>query len=220
VLTAAAGLLAACAHDTYQPEPLRVEAPAGPTAFHDCELDDGSTVPSDFPKGALAPVGPAEHALACGLSGQLAALGEPSFFPLSPSAEVYRVLWIRSDGHPVSVRLDRQGDGGQIRAAQTSGKGLAPAGELLEESTALATPATVRSVVISADAARFWATAPAPAPLPTSDRGSTWIFEGVRAGQYRVRLFRRDTLAMDPAYSALARTMIGVSGLHIQGAVY
>jgi len=216
----AATLAAACAHDAYQPEPLRVQAPAGPTAFEDCALDDGSTVPSAFPKGSLAPVGPAEHALGCGLSAQLAALGEPSLFPLSPSAEVVRVLWIRSDGHPVSVRLDRQGDVGQLRGAQTAGKGLSPTGELLEESTAAASPATVRSVVAGAEAARFWAAPPAPAALPASDQGSTWVFEGVRAGQYRVRVFQRDTLARDPAYTALARTLIGASGLHIQGAVY
>ena len=45
----AATLAAACAHDAYQPEPLRVQAPAGPTAFEDCALDDGSTVPSALP---------------------------------------------------------------------------------------------------------------------------------------------------------------------------
>jgi len=216
----ALGLLAGCAHDAYQPEPVRVEAPVGPAVFDDCELDDGSTVPAAFPKGALAPPGPASHALACGLSGQLAALGEPSLFPLSQTAEVYRVICIRADGHPVSVRLDRQGSGGQLRAAQTSAKGLAPPGDLLEESTTVAPPETVRSVLGEVQAARFWVGSPIPAALPASDHGSTWIFEGVRAGQYRARIFQRDTLAKDPAYTALARTLIGASGLHIQGAVY
>jgi hypothetical protein len=220
VLVGAASLLAACAHETYQPEPARVEAPAGSATFDDCDLGDGSSVPSDFPRGALAAPGPAEHALGCGLSAQLAALGEPSLFPLSQSTEVYRVIWIRADGHPLSVRLDRQGPGGQLRGAQTAGKGLASAGDLLEESTGVATPETIRGVVGDVEAARFWAAPAAPAALPASDGGSTWIFEGVRAGQYRARVFQRDTLARDPAYGALARALLGASGLHIQGAVY
>jgi hypothetical protein len=220
LLVAGASVLAGCAHETYQPAPARVEAPAGPVAFDDCELADGSTVPSEFPKGALAPAGSAESALACGLSAQLAALGEPSFFPLSQSAEVYRVLWIRSDGHPVSVRLDRQGSAGQLRGAQTSGKGFAPPGDLLEETTGAATPDLVRMALTGVEAAHFWATSPPPAAVPAADHGSTWVFEGVRAGQYRARVFQRDTLARDPAYNSLARTLLGASGLHIQGAVY
>jgi hypothetical protein len=52
------------------------------------------------------------------------------------------------------------------------------------------------------------------------DRGSTWIFEGVRGGTYRVRAFQRETLAKDPAYTSLAHTLVRASGLHIQGTVY
>jgi len=98
-------LLSGCAHETYQPAPARVEPPLGQVVFEDCELGDGSSVPSDFPRGSLAPPAAAEHGFACALSAQLSALGEPSLFPLPRNAEVYRVLWIRSGGHPVSVRL-------------------------------------------------------------------------------------------------------------------
>ena len=118
-------LTAGCAHDVYQPDPVRVEAPPGQSVFEDCELGDGSSVPSDFPRGSLAPAGTSEHALGCGLSSQLNALGEPSLFPLPRAAEVYRVLWLRSGAHAVSVRFERQGDAGQLRGAQTGGKGSA-----------------------------------------------------------------------------------------------
>jgi hypothetical protein len=217
------GLLAlagGCAHDAYQPAPPRVEAPAGPVTFEDCELGDGSTVPSHYPKGSLAPAGPPEHALGCGLSGQLNSLGEPSLFPLPRATEVYRLLWLRSGGHPVSVRFERQGDTGQLRGAQTSGKGLGEPGDLLEESSAVVSPSQVQELVARLDAAHFWAQPPAPEKVPSIDSGSLWVFEGARAGQYRVRIFQREALARDPAFSALARTLLAVSGLHLQGGVY
>jgi hypothetical protein len=217
------GLLAlavGCAHEVYQPAPPRVEAPAGPAVFEDCGLGDGSTVPSDFPKGSLAPPGGPEHALGCGLSAQLNALGEPSLFPLPRGAEVYRVLWIRSGGHPVSVRFERQGDTGQLRGAQTRGKGLSEPGDILEESSAVVSPAQVQELVARLDAAHFWAPQPAPATVPSIESGSLWVFEGARAGEYRVRIFQRDALARDPAFGSLARTVLADSGLHLQGDVH
>ena len=213
-------LAAGCAHEAYQPPPARVEAPVGSASFEDCELGDGSSVPSHFPKGSLAPAGAPEHALGCGLSGQLHALGEPSLFPLPRGAEVYRVLWLRSGGHPVSVRFERQGDAGQIRGAQTAGKGLGDPGELLEESSAVASPAQVRELVARIDAARLWGPPSAPGTVASIDSGSLWVFEGARAGDYRVQIFQREALARDPAFDALARVLLAASGLHVQGAVY
>jgi len=204
-------LAAGCAHEAYQPPPARVEAPVGSASFEDCELGDGSSVPSHFPKGSLAPAGAPEQALGCGLSGQLHALGEPSLFPLPRAAEVYRVLWLRSGGHPVSVRFERQGEVGQIRGAQTAGKGLGDPGDLLEESSAVASPAQVRDL---------WGPPSAPGTVASIDSGSLWVFEGARAGDYRVQIFQREALARDPAFDALARVLLAASGLHVQGAVY
>lgn len=212
--------LAGCAHETYQPPPARVEPPAGQVEFDDCRLEDGSTVPSDFPRGSLGQPGAAEHALACSLSGQLAALGEPSLYPLPRNAEVYRVLWIRAGAHPVSVRFERQASTGQIRGAQSTGKGLAAPGDLLEESSSVASPDQTRDVLARAEAARIWTPSPAPATVPGADAVSIWVFEAARSGEYRARVFQRETLARDPAFNTLARTLVGTSGLHIEGAVY
>ncbi|HEY1332719.1 MAG TPA: hypothetical protein VGF31_00600 [Myxococcaceae bacterium] len=212
-------VVAGCAHDSYQPDPVRVEAPTG-HVFEDCELGDGSSVPSDFPRGSVAPAGSSEHALVCGLSSQLNALGEPSLFPLPRSAEVYRVLWLRSGGHPVSVRFERQGDAGQLRGAQTGGTGLGDPGELLEESSAVASPAQVGDLVARIEATHLWGPPASPAKLPSIDSGSLWVFEGARGGQYRVRILQRDGLAQDPAFGALGRALLAASGLHVQGGVY
>lgn len=213
-------LAAGCAHDTYQPAPARVEAPAGASAFEDCELGGGSSVPSDYPKGSLGPAGALEHGLACGLSGQLDALGEPSLFPLPRTAEVYRLLWLRSGRHPVSVRFERQGESGQLRGAQTAGTGLGDPGELLEESSAVASLAQVQDILGRVETSHFWGAPSAPGAVPSLDSGSLWVFEGARAGDYRVRVFEREALARDPAFSALARTLLAASGLHVQGGVY
>jgi len=168
----------------------------------------------------LGPAGPAEHSLACGLSAQLAALGEPSLFPLPGTTEVYRVLWIRADGHPISVRVDRQGSGSQVRGAQTSGKGLSAPGDLLEESSSNASPTFVQDLSTRVEATRFWAPTPQAGATPPPATGSTWVFEGTRSGEYRVWTFQRETLARDPEFAGLARALLGASGLHIQGAVY
>lgn len=213
-------LLPGCAHDVYGPSPARVEPPAGQVTFDDCELGDGSSVPSDFPRGALAPPGPTERALSCGLSAQLAALGEPSLFPAPPGGEVYRVLWLRGDGHPVSVRLERQGAAAQVRGAQASVRSASAPGELLEESSGMAPAETLRELLGRVEAARFWAQTPLPSDVVPAERSSTWVFEGVRNGRYQVRVFQREALARDAAYSSLGRALIGASGLHIQGAVY
>ena len=210
---------AGCAHETYQPDPVRVEAPPG-QVFEDCDLGDGSSVPSDFPKGSLAPAGSSEHALGCGLSSQLNALGEPSLFPLPRSAEVYRVLWLRSGAHPVSVRFERQGDAGQLRGAQTGGKGLGDPGDLLEESSAFASPAQVQELVARIEATHLWGDPAPAAKLPSIESGSLWVFEGARGGQYRVRILQRDSLAQDPAFNALGRALLSASGLHVQGGVF
>ena len=221
-------LLAGCAHEgaaptsqpaAPQPAPATAEASRGP-AFEDCEIGDGNTVPADFPRGALAPASPAEHGFVCVLSAQLAALGEPSLFPLPATGEVYRVLWIRSGGHPVSVRFDRQGSSGQIRAAQTAGKGVVVPGELLEETNIPASADQLSSLLARTEAVRIWAPSPAPAGVPPDDAASIWVFEAARAGDYRVRVFQRETLAHDAGYSALGRTLVGNSGLHIEGALY
>jgi len=213
-------LAAGCAHDPYQPAPVRVEPPAGQAVFEDCDLGDGSRVPSDFPRNSLAPAASAEHQLACGLSTQLNALGEPSLFPLPRAAEVYRVLWLRSGAHPVSVRFERQGDTGQLRGAQSGGKGLGDPGDLLEESSAVATLAQVQDLVARIEATHLWDPPSSPSTLPSIDSGSLWVFEGARAGQYRVRVFQRDALARDPAFGALGRTLLAASGLHVEGGVY
>jgi len=213
-------LLPGCAHQSNEPSPAHVEAPAGQLAFDDCELSDGSTVPSDFPRGSLAPAGPTEHAFACALSADLAALGEPALFPLPPSGEVVRVLWIRSGRHPVSVRFERQGSAGQVRGAQTAGKGLAIPGELLEETSNPASAEQVTTLLTRVQAARLWAPAPRPGEVPPPDAASIWVFEAARAGEYRLRVFQRETLARDAAFDALARALVAGSGLHVEGGVY
>lgn len=213
-------LLAGCAHQSYEPSPAHVEAPAGHVAFEDCELADGSTVPSSFPRASLSAAGPSQHAFACALSAQLAALGEPALFPLPTTGEVTRVLWIRSGGHPVSVRFERQGSTGQVRGAETAGKGLAIPGELLEETSNPASADQVTTMLARIDAARLWAPGPTPGAVPPPDAASIWVFEAARAGEYRVRVFQRDALAHDAGFNALARALVASSGLHVEGAVY
>jgi hypothetical protein len=130
------------------------------------------------------------------------------------------MLWLRSAGHPVSVRFERQGGAGQLRGAQTGGKGLGDPGELLEESSVVASPAQVEDLVARIEATHLWDPPASPSKLPSIDSGSLWVFEGARGGQYRVRILQRDALAQDPAFGALGHALLAASGLHVQGGVY
>jgi hypothetical protein len=211
-------LLAGCAHEA--PAPVHVEAPSGELAFDDCVVGEESTVPADFPRGLLAPAGAGEKMLACALSAQLDALGEPSMFPLPSEGETYRLLWLRRLGRPVSVRFDVEADGAQVRGAQTAGIGSETPGELLEESTSTLDPDSAREVLSRVEAAGFWAPPVQPASDALVDDGSTWVFEGVQSGKYRARLFHRVALSHDRAFRELGQALVRSSGLHVQGAVY
>jgi hypothetical protein len=213
-----AALLAGCAHEA--PAPARVEAPAGELSFDDCDVGEESTVPADFPRGVLAPAGPREKTLVCALSAHLDALGEPSMFPLPSEGQTYRLLWLRRVGRPVSVRFELEADGAQVRGAQTAGIGGETPGELLEESTATLDPDSAREVLSKVEAAGLWTRPVQPAPDAVVDDGSTWVFEGVRSGKYRARLFHRVALSHDRGFRELGQALVRSSGLHVQGAVY
>jgi hypothetical protein len=121
-------------------------------------------------------------------SRQLHALNEPSLSEMaaSPSAEVYRFLWLRSFHHPIAIRLEVRPDGtGVLTTRIASGAGGYAPGKLIRDSTRALTKADTYTALAKINSDGFW-----EAPNPVDDQGGTdgsqWVIEGVRDGKYHV----------------------------------
>ena len=87
-----------------------------------------------FPPGVLARTPEASEAAANQYSKFLKSLHEPSLLELAqhdPSAEVYRLLWLREFDRPASIRfVTKPGGTGWFYRRMTSGKGGAQPGRV------------------------------------------------------------------------------------------
>ena len=96
------------------------------------------------------------------------------------TAEVYRVLWVRSGGHPVSVRFERQGRHGTApgRPDRREGPrrpGRAPRGVQRAASRRI----SVRDLLARVRGGASSGHPPRPRPgVPLADAARLWVFEG------------------------------------------
>jgi hypothetical protein len=136
-----------------------------------------------FPPGAF----PAASEQYC--ARFLQTLHEPSLFELAsrdPSAEAYRLLWLRDDDRPASVRFAiKPGGTGWFYRRMTGGTGATEPTGLREAGTSWSWKSRTASFLKTVDDAGFW-----NVPEIASDAHgvcrSHWILEGVRRGEYRV----------------------------------
>jgi hypothetical protein len=156
-----------------------------------------------FPPGAL-PAASERHYMRF-----LQALREPSLFELAsrdPSAEAYRLLWLRDDDRPASVRFAiKPGGTGWFYRRMTGGTGAAGPTGLRETGTAWSWKSRTASFLKTVNDAGFW-----NVPEIASDSGgfcrSHWILEGARRGQYRV-IDRCSPDENDPVHAIGMRAM-------------
>jgi hypothetical protein len=136
-----------------------------------------------FPKGALP------EAAAVHYARFLTAMHEPSLYELSrqdQDAEAYRLLWLRSDQRPASVRFVRKPGGtGWFYRRMAGGTGSTLPGGLRESGMSWSWKSRTASFLRTIDDAGFWNLASGGSGTP-GFCGSHWILEGVRKGQYRV----------------------------------
>ena len=136
-----------------------------------------------FPPGALP------DASAQCYTEFLQALHEPSLLELAsrdPSAEVYRLLWLRDDDSPASVRFVIKPSGtGWFHRRMTGGTGATRPTGLREYGTSWSWRSRTASFQKTIDDASFWSAAN-DAPGAHGICRSHWVLEGVRRGQYRV----------------------------------
>jgi hypothetical protein len=119
----------------------------------------------------------------------LTAMHEPSLYELSrqePDAEAYRLLWLRSDGRPASIRFaPKPGGTGWFYRRMTGGTGSTLPGGLREYGRSWSWKSRTTSFLRTVDDAGFWSLATGGSDTQDFCR-SHWILEGVRQGQYRV----------------------------------
>jgi hypothetical protein len=136
-----------------------------------------------FPVGALA------DAAAVRYARFLTAMHEPSLYELSrqkPSAEAYRLLWLRSDRRPASIRFaPKPGGTGWFYRRMTGGTGSTLPGGLRENGMSWSWKSRTASFLRTIDDVGFWSLAAGGSDTPDFC-SSHWVLEGVRQGQYRV----------------------------------
>jgi hypothetical protein len=136
-----------------------------------------------FPVGALPE--PAANRYARFLT----AMHEPSLYELSsqkPDGEAYRLLWLRSDQSPVSIRfLKKPGGTGWFYRRVIGGTGSTQPGGLRQNGMSWSWKSRTASFLRTIDDVRFWSLTTSGSDTLDFCR-SHWILEGVRQGQYRV----------------------------------
>lgn len=145
-----------------------------------------------FPAGIFGPHESELNWIRKFYSSSLAAMQEPSLFPLKgKSVETYRFLWLRAFHPPVAVRLWKTGNQSYVSTKQLSGVGVPRNGEAIfpktlavNETHSIADEEWARFQELLKKA-EFWS-------LPTSDEtligldGSGWLLEGLKQDQYHM----------------------------------
>jgi hypothetical protein len=142
----------------------------------------------------------------------LAAMGEAALWR-DRDATAYRLLWLPSFDHPVCVRIDWTGDGARLHARVLDGKGGYEPGQVAIDKWLALNGTQWSNLVRHLEAASFW-----EIPTKLKDDGGSdgdqLIIEGIKGGKYHVV----DRWEPDPAYAALCRYMLDLSGLKVQKA--
>jgi hypothetical protein len=141
-----------------------------------------------FPQ-AYFPVGALPEAAAVRYARFLTAMHEPSLYELSrqePGAEAYRLLWLRRDRRPASIRFVlKPGGTGWFYRRMTGGTGSTLTGGLRENGMSWSWKSRTASFLRAIEDVGFWSLATGGSDTVDSCR-SHWILEGVRQGKYRV----------------------------------
>ena len=90
-------------------------------------------------------------------SKMLFALHEPVLKKYNGDKEIYRFTWLRTFNHPVSLRLEKQGDIVKLFSKVCYGAGGYEPGKIILDTTIILTQKQVDTINIKLDNAKFWA---------------------------------------------------------------
>lgn len=141
-------------------------------------------------------------------SKMLFALHEPVLKNYRGDKEIYRFTWLRTFNHPVSVRLEKQGDIVKLFSKVCDGAGGYEPGKIIFDTTINLTEKQVDTTNFKLDNAKFWT-------LQTESRenigtdGSEWIVEVFNNNKYHMVV--RWTPEKGTAFRTIGEYLISVS---------
>jgi hypothetical protein len=141
-------------------------------------------------------------------SKMLFALKEPILKNYKGDKEIYRFTWLRTFNHPVSVRLEKQGDIVKLFSKVCDGAGGYEPGKIIFDTTINLTEKQVDTTNIRLDKAKFWT-------LKTESRedngmdGSEWIIEVFKNDKYHMVI--RWTPEKGTTFRSIGEYLISIS---------
>jgi len=141
-------------------------------------------------------------------SKMLFALKEPVLKDYKADKEIYRFTWLRSFNHPVSIRLEKQGNIIKLFSKVSGGAGGYEPGKIIFDTTFNLTQKQVDTTNVKLANAMFWT-------LPTESRenagldGSEWIIEVYKNNKYH--MVARWTPEKGTAFRTIGEYLISIS---------
>lgn len=138
-----------------------------------------------FPEGVFSSNKWQDRYKANWYSKALAAMNEPSLsLPRANQKESYRLLWLPSFDHPVSVRLWRSGSRGYLVVKQLSGAGGYNPGKLAVSRRRALSVGEWDEFTRLLEQSSYWKLSTDDGEIGTD--GAQWVLEGTIKGRYHV----------------------------------
>jgi hypothetical protein len=144
-------------------------------------------------------------------SKMLFALQEPVLKNYNGDKEIYRFTWLRTFNHPVSVRLEKQGNIVKLFSKVCDGAGGYEPGKIIFDTTIILTEKQIGTTIFKLDNANFW-TLQTEAREDNGKDGSEWIIEVFKSNKYHMVV--RWTPEKGTAFRTIGEYLISIS--HIQ----
>lgn len=118
-------------------------------------------------------------------SEMLFALNEPVIKNYTGNKEIYRFTWLRTFHHPISVRLEKQGDMIMIFSKVSNGAGGYHPGKIIFDTIVNCTQKQIDTTNSKLENANFW-TLPTESNEDLGLDGSEWIVEVYKNNKYHM----------------------------------
>ena len=118
-------------------------------------------------------------------SKMLFALKEPILKDYKGDKEIYRFTWLKTFNHPVSIRLEKQGDIIKLFSKICDGAGGYEPGKIIFDTIITLTQKQVDTTNIKLDNAKFW-TLQSELREDNGMDGSEWIIEVCKNNKYHM----------------------------------
>jgi hypothetical protein len=143
-------------------------------------------------------------------SKMLFGLREPVLSSYKGEKEIYRFIWLRTFNHPVSVRVEKQGDVIKLFSIATNGAGGYEPGQLIVGTSFDITDIQYKTLLTKLDKASFWTMRTEDSEEDGKD-GSEWIIEVVKDNKYHMTT--RWTPEKGTEYRKIGEYLFSISGI-------